>query len=600
MYLAEFIKYFNNVKKTGDNQYIAECPAHNDINPSLSIFKSEEGNILIHCHAGCSHSDILSAVGLKESDLFQNTHQNQNDNIEAVYDYTDENGEYLFSKYRTKEKQFFLGIRCEDGHYDIANIPQKKPLYNLSNLVKFREQNPNEPVYIVEGEKDVETLKKIGLVATTAPTINMWKAEYAVFFENAKVIILYDNDKAGENYRDKIISDLFGRACLIKAVSTSKKCKGDVTDYIVEEGHTKEDLLKLIDSTTWLRPEEKKQEALSISTLAEVETRDVEWLVDKYIPKNKLTIISGDGGSGKTTMWCSIAAAVSNGRPTPLEEIAIGDNYIRKPQNVMFFSSEDTVEEVLKPKIEKHGGNMKNIRFISLADERFKQVYFSSKYLEQLIDDYRPTLVIFDPIQSFIGENVNMIKRNEIRRCMNSLVNICERYDTTILLIAHTNKSSGTWGRKRLADSADLWDMCRTVFITGKLKSGEFYISQEKNNYGEQARTVLFDIEEGVITPTKYVDKHDMDFIREEQYNCQPTPTLDQAKDVIIDTLQKNNGRVESSRLTEIATQHGISEATLKRARKELSRKGNITTKNEGFGRDKKYFVIEQVGKMSL
>lgn len=67
--VEEFVNRLEGV--TGhDGQYSARCPAHDDKNASLSVGKGDNGKILIHCHAGCSCAAILSAMGLAESDLF--------------------------------------------------------------------------------------------------------------------------------------------------------------------------------------------------------------------------------------------------------------------------------------------------------------------------------------------------------------------------------------------------------------------------------------------------------------------------------------------------------------------------------------------------
>mgnify|MGYP000461810604 CR=1 FL=1 len=54
--------------------------------------------------------------------------------------------------------------------------------------------------------------------------------------------------------------------------------------------------------------------------LEETEEKTPEWLISGYIPKRKITVLAGDGGAGKTTIWCAIAAAVSSGQPCFLDQ----------------------------------------------------------------------------------------------------------------------------------------------------------------------------------------------------------------------------------------------------------------------------------------
>jgi hypothetical protein len=68
--LDNFLSLLEGVKRTGDGTYLARCPAHQDRSPSLSIREADDGKVLIHCHAGCSAHEVVSAVGLELTDLF--------------------------------------------------------------------------------------------------------------------------------------------------------------------------------------------------------------------------------------------------------------------------------------------------------------------------------------------------------------------------------------------------------------------------------------------------------------------------------------------------------------------------------------------------
>lgn len=62
------------VKRTGQDRWLARCPAHGDKRASLSIREAESGAVLVHCFAGCSVSEIVGTVGLELSDLFPPRH----------------------------------------------------------------------------------------------------------------------------------------------------------------------------------------------------------------------------------------------------------------------------------------------------------------------------------------------------------------------------------------------------------------------------------------------------------------------------------------------------------------------------------------------
>lgn len=276
MRFDEFIRHFQGAERRGKHTFNVICPCHRDDKPSLSI---SEGNdrILIHCQTnGCNHKDILAAVGLKESDLFYNEkvkpektwrdkllseRQYQGRSIEAVYDYIDAKGKYLYSKIRFTGKVIrYFTIDYKNDTYKTGKPEGVSTLYNLPATSKAIKKG--FPVYITEGEKDANTLKNLGLTATTAGSVSDWKKSYASYFIGAKVIILPDNDAPGLELKDKITKDLRPFAHSVKSVITSKADKGDVTDYI-NEGHTKEELQALINEVMaivapWIEVIEKK------------------------------------------------------------------------------------------------------------------------------------------------------------------------------------------------------------------------------------------------------------------------------------------------------------------------------------------------------
>lgn len=275
MIYKDFLTHFTGAQRRGEHTYNVTCPCHYDNKASLSI---SEGNdrILMHCHAGCDTKEILAAVGLKESDLFYDEkvkpektwrdklldeRQYKGKIIEAVYDYTDAKGKYLYSKIRFTGKVIrYFTIDYKNDTYQTGKPEGVSTLYNLPATLKAIKKG--FPVYITEGEKDANTLKDLGFTATTAGSVSDWKKSYASYFIGAKVVILPDNDAPGLELKDKITKDLRPFAHSVKSVITSKADKGDVTDYINEE-HSKEDLQQLINEVTaivapWIEVIEKK------------------------------------------------------------------------------------------------------------------------------------------------------------------------------------------------------------------------------------------------------------------------------------------------------------------------------------------------------
>lgn len=337
-------------------------------------------------------------------------------------------------------------------------------------------------------------------------------------------------------------------------------------------------------------PEETKAQPIKVNALfkplTDFDEKEADWLIPEYIPQGVITTMAGDGGSGKTSVWTDIAASVSSGRNCFFDQTPFTG---REPQRVVFLSSEDSVEIVLKKRLRAAGANMANIYTASLQDERFKELKFNSPLLKTMIEQIRPALVVFDPIQGFIPEGLNMGSRNDMRNLLSPLIGVGENIGTAFLLVVHTNKRAGVFGRNRIADSADIWDISRSVLIVGKTPDGERYISHEKSNYCEQGQTVLFDIEGGRPTFKGLSELHDCDFVRQMDFETRQAPQRASAEEFIVEFLR--SGKKQTADLDEAAAARGISRSTLSRAKQNMKKSGLIEYKNEGYGKDKKWFV---------
>ena len=322
-------------------------------------------------------------------------------------------------------------------------------------------------------------------------------------------------------------------------------------------------------------------------SMEKVEEKEAEWLISGYIPKGNITILAGDGGSGKTTTWCGIAAAVSAGTKVFFDTVP--DEFAKcEPQKVLFFSSEDSIEHTLRARLRKAGAKLGNIFSISLQDECFNEIKFDSPILESIIAEVKPALVIFDPVQSFIPPSVQMGQRNAMRSCLNPLIGWGEKYGCTFLIVVHTNKRQGVFGRNRVADSADIWDIARSVLIAGCTQDDRRYLSHEKSNYGEPGATALFTINEGVAIFEEYSDKKDKDFVGERDFETRQAPQRADAERFIYDFLK--NGKKPTAELDEAAKAAGISRNTLGRAKTELRKRGLLGSRAEGYGNSKAYY----------
>lgn len=149
-------------------------------------------------------------------------------------------------------------------------------------------------------------------------------------------------------------------------------------------------------------------------------------------------------------------------------------------------------------------------------------------------------------------------------------------------------KRQGVYGRNRIADSADVWDIARSVLITGTTKDNMRYLSHEKSNYGEPGRTALYTIEDGIAVFKEYCDKHDADFVKERDLSAYQAPQRQNAEAFIMEFLK--NGKKPTAELDEAAKAAGISNATLRRAKEQLRNKKILGLKAEGYGQSKTFY----------
>lgn len=335
---------------------------------------------------------------------------------------------------------------------------------------------------------------------------------------------------------------------------------------------------------------EVKKKPLKLSSASDVTIAKPKWLIPGYVPRYGITTLGGEGGTGKTSIICNIVAAVTTGKhPFMLDGIQIP--FQGEPERVLLFSAEDSWEYVLGQRLINNGANMDLINFLSPSNPEFVNLNLNGELLKDFIADYKPGLVILDPIQSFIPEKLRMGDRNAMRKCFTPLLGYGETYKTTFIIVVHVNKQSGVYGRKRIADSSDIWDASRSVLMLGETQEkGIRYLSQEKSNYGRLEQTVLYTLNDKNVPIFKsYTDKKDRDYVMAESRERSVAPALEDAKIFILDTLREQK-QMEVSELDGLAKASGISTNALKNAKAALKKDKEIHTWAVGFN-PKKYLI---------
>lgn len=262
---------FKIIKRYGTKAQ-CRCPAHDDKQASLTITKGRKCT-LFYCHAGCTIDEILEAAGLSKRDTYYDTEEQKANwrtyiesrekrKIEAVYNYVSINGTYAFTKVRLENKKIIYGKLQNDrfsyglGH-DQGRKSYKAIYGNVQAINKAIAEN--KPVFIVEGEKDCNTMLKQGYTAFTYGGVNDWQSEFATLVQGAVVYILADNDSPGLKVAETILNDVKGISKNVKIiVPTPDLPKGDISDYF-QSGHTKEEFEALLKQEESVVTEKRKE-----------------------------------------------------------------------------------------------------------------------------------------------------------------------------------------------------------------------------------------------------------------------------------------------------------------------------------------------------
>ena len=247
---------------------MARCPAHADRTPSLSVGVGGDGQILLCCHAGCDASAVVAALGLTMADLRSDVPpagEKHKRVIAATYEYVDERGKPLYEVLRYEPKTFRQRRpNGAGGHlWNLQGV--RHVLYRLPQVLAAAAAG--SCIYVVEGEKDVEALERLGVVATcNSGGAGNWRDEYGAQLTGAKLApILPDNDQAGREHARKVAASLGRRGVPHVTVELpGLPAKGDVSDWFAA-GHTIDELAAIVAEQTDVDPKTTPRAAVALA-----------------------------------------------------------------------------------------------------------------------------------------------------------------------------------------------------------------------------------------------------------------------------------------------------------------------------------------------
>lgn|SRR5215831_4589608 len=459
----------------------------------------------------------------------------------AWFWYEDEDGEREFQVVKYEPKDFRPRFLDEKGQWVYGKKGRREIPYHLPEVIDAIAHE--RIVYIVEGEKDAETLRKLGIVATTnAGGCNGWKPELNEFFKDAIVVIIGDHDpqtinkKTGEklyhpdgrpkypgwDHAMRVAAELEPIAHSVRMFDAGSlyglRCpdKCDVTDWIESGGGTREALDAFVDACPYWKPdiEPPPAQPLAIELVLPVERKEEEmistrnWGVPGLLLRGHVTVIVAPSGSGKSLLTLQIGIACAVGKPW-------ANWRPRKALRVLVINSEDDIDEIqrrlvaatyrMEPVLNGDPDSyIPNFRMLDATrasaviaefDIRKKKLAATPRFKEivQIIKEGNFDVVFVDPFaETFdLDENSN----NELKQAGMMWRDVARQTNAAICLIHHTKKySSGMAGDVDAARGASaligIARIVSTVFPM-TVKEAEVMLGQEKK--AERGRYLRYD-----------------------------------------------------------------------------------------------------------
>ena len=367
-----------------------------------------------------------------------------------------------------------------------------------------------------------------------------------------RVFLCLDADKAGEDACKRLA------ALLPDTVSVTRiqPCMKDWNDVLVHRAEIpNRNYFKSI-----VLKEPSKPETVKIIRMSDVELTPVEWLWKPYLPFGKLSVLQGNPGEGKTYFAMHLAAACTNGKLLPNMERM-------KPFNVIYQTAEDGLGDTVKPRLIEAGADLDRVLVI---DDSEVQLTLSDERIEKAIIENNARLVIIDPIQAYLGADVDMNRANEVRPIFMRLGQVAQRTGCAILLIGHLNKAAGMQSLQRGLGSIDIAAAVRSVMFIGKLKHDPTMriLTHEKSSLAPPGASLAFSLgDEGGF---RWVGEYDI--TADEMLSGiepQRETKTQQAKDLIC-TLLAGGKQVFSEDIDKAALERGIPGRTVRDAKREL------------------------------
>lgn len=533
-------------EKTTGAGFQAQCPAHHDRHPSLSV-TGIDGQALVHCHGGCDTEVVLDVLGLKLADLYD---QPQG----AEYRYPD--GRVV---HRSPNKRFRQS-GTTSGH----------ALYRSDQLAEA------STVYVVEGEKDVHALEAVGASAVCNPmgAGKAGKADWSPLAGKHAVIVA-DQDQAGTKHAHQVATLLaeHAAATVLAAPAAGK----DAADHVAA-GYGLDEL-QLLQQTHTTGPE--------LVTLADVEPERIEWLWPARLPAGKLVLLDGDPSLGKSTLSLDLAAHVSTGTPWP-------DGSTCPAGDVVLLSAEDGMADTIRPRLDAAGADANRVHAFTSITERDEDgvlrsrppTLLDSTHLHQVVHERQARLLIIDVLMAYLPSKVDSHRDQDVRGVLHHIATMADETGCTVLLLRHLNKTSGGNAIYRGGGSIGIVGAARAGFLVAPDPDDEsgatLVLASVKSNLAPTPPSLNYRLAD---TPESHVAH--VAWSGESAHaagellaapNSEERSERDEAVEWLKSYLVDHGGTAKAGEVIKAASKDGVAKTTLTRARQ----RAGVTSVKDG------------------
>ena len=493
--------------------------------------------------------DELIQEFYKEGLIYQDAQRNN-----IVFVGKDENGIPRYAHCKGTSDAFRMDVLGSDKSHNFAYRSEGKSLFVFEAPIDLMS-------FIALYPKNWKTRNYLSLGGVGAKALDGFLSERK---DIETIYICTDSNKAGNDAVSRLLESIPEHMTVTRLIP----CNKDWNEVLKQKDKLADG--KYISKMVTLR-EKPEKKAVPMIRMSEVQQTEVDWLWYTYIPFGKLTIIQGNPGEGKTFFAMQLAAACTNRKFLPQMEPF-------EPFNMIFQTAEDGLGDTVKPRLLSAEANLERVLVIDDADN---PLTLADERIENAIRENNARLVIIDPLQAFLGANVDMNRANEVRSIFRRLAEVAQSTNCAIVMIGHLNKASGSQSTYRGLGSIDITAVVRSLLFIGKVRSEPTtrVIVHEKSSLAPPGQSLAFSL--GDEKGFRWIGAYDIsaeDLLAGGE-GSKTELKQEQAVKLIEEFLSEGR-KVSIAEINKEATERGISERTVRLARNSMGDK--IASERQG------------------